>query len=264
MSAATVWILVAVVALGAVGPAQGAETRGPASTKRPAPPKTEAAVPGPGEQLRGHLDRVVAALRQAPAPAGAPRENPGHAALVAMFDLPETARRIVDRSVGSEVTTAQRRELGTALTDVMSRVMRRIADHLRLAHDTSLERYASRHLAFRETFNDGREAVVESALPGKGDREIPLTAWMVRRGPRWLVSDIRVNDDGLVDSYQAQCAAILRRSSYATLLQRLRDKREFLDVAYPLTAALVRPSGGTPTALPVGPSRLPASPAMSP
>jgi hypothetical protein len=35
-------------------------------------------------------------------------------------------------------------------------------------------------------------------------------------------------------------------------------------VAYPLTAALVRPSGGTPTALPVGPSRLPASPAMSP
>jgi len=241
MKSATIWILMVAALLGAAIPVGGAETRSPTSPKRAPAPKPEAVVPGPGEQLGGHFDRVVWALRQEPTDASGPQATAGHAALLAMFDLQETARRVVDRGLGDDITTARKRELSAALTDVMSGVMRRFADHLRLADDASLARFASDRLVFRQSFNDGREAVMHAGLPGKGGREIPMTAWMVRRGPRWLVYDIRVNDDSLIRSYQAQCAAILRRSSYTALLQRLRDKREFLDVADPISAAFVRP-----------------------
>jgi hypothetical protein len=262
MRAPTIWILVIAATLGAAIPVRGAETRSPSSPKGAAAPKPEPVVSGPGEQLGAHFDRVVTALRQAPTEASGLQGNPGHAALLAMFDLQETARRVVDRGVGADLTTAQKHDLRMALTDVMSGVIRRIADHLRLAHDASLERYASQRLAFRQSSNDGREAVVHGALPGKGGREIPMMAWMVLRGPRWLVYDIRVDDDGLIDSYQAQCAAILRRSSYTALLQRLRDKREFLDVDQPITEAFVRPGDALSTS--AGPVRPPVPPTMSP
>jgi hypothetical protein len=262
MKAATIWILVGVAALGAAIPARGAETRSPSSTKRPAAAKPEAVIPGPGEQLAAHLDRVVAALRQPPADPSAPQANPGHSALLAMFDLQETARRVVAGHLGDDLTTARKQEITTTLTDVISGVMRRIADHLRLAREASLDRYASHHLVFREASNDGGEAMVHGALPGKGGREIPMTAWMIRRGPRWLVYDIRLDDDRLVDSYQAQFAAILRRSSSTELLQRLRDKRESLDVD-PSSAAFVRPVAEGPST-PALPARLSASPTMHP
>lgn len=262
MRAPTIWILVIAATLGAAIPVRGAETRSPSSPKPAAAPKPEAVVPSPGEQLGAHFDRVVTALRLPPAEASGQQGNPGHSALLAMFDLQETARRVVDRGVGADLTTAQKQDLRMALTDVMSGVIRRIGDHLRLADDASLERYASHRLEFRQSSNDGREAVVHGALPGKGGQEIPMTAWMVRRGPSWLVYDIRLNDDGLIDSYQAQCAAILRRSSYTALLQRLRDKREFLDVDQPITEAFVRPGDALST--PAGPVRPPVPPTMSP
>ena len=56
-----------------------------------------------------------------------------------------------------------------------------------------------------------------------------MTAWMVKRPPRWLVYDLRIDDTSLIGSYRAQCAAIVRQSSHATLLERLRAKRDGLD-----------------------------------
>jgi len=179
-----------------------------------------------------------------------------------MFDLPETARRVVEGDVGNRITSAQQQELRTVLTDVLSHVVERIADYLRLARDESLERYASAPLALHELSLNEREAVVNGELPGKGGRDIDMTAWMVRRSARWLVYDLRLDDMTLVESYRAQCEAMLRRSSYAVLLARLREKREGLELREAVTARLVRPTP-TPRTRAVTP-RLDVLPSMAP
>jgi ABC-type transporter MlaC component len=266
MRAAAIVIVVLAATCTIAVRAQGAEPGAPVPrstppAKRAPAPKPEVVVLAPSDELRAHLQRVVTGLRQPPGTAG-PRDNPGHAALLAMFDLQETARRIVDGDVAKDLTTAQQQQLRSVLADVMSRVVRRIADYLRLAQDESLERYASAPLSFREWMLSEREAIVDGALPGKGGRDIEMTAWMVRRGPRWLVYDLRMNDTTLVESYRAQCGAILRRSSYAMLLARLKDKRDGLDVTDAGTASIVRP---TPTRrAPTVIARPTVSPAMSP
>jgi len=270
MRAAAIVILVSIVILAIAATcatalprdsAQPASSGPDSGQPRKHPAKPAAVVGGPSDQLRAHLERIVTALRErAGGRASAP--DPGHAALLGMFDLDETARRVVTRGVGDDLTGSQQRELMTVLTDVMSRVVGRLADYLRLARNESLERYASAPLGFRESLRNDGEAVVEGALPGKGGREIEMTAWMVRRGPRWLVYDLGIDDATLVESYRAQCTAILRRSSYAALLARLREKRNTLEIDEAATSALPRPAPtlAAPTVIP----RPGNSPAMRP
>jgi len=45
-----------------------------------------------------------------------------------------------------------------------------------------------------------------------------------RRGEEWLVYDVKVAGVSLVNNYRAQIDAILARSSYDTLMERLEDK----------------------------------------
>jgi phospholipid transport system substrate-binding protein len=47
---------------------------------------------------------------------------------------------------------------------------------------------------------------------------------LLRRGDRWLVTDILVEHVGLVNNYRSQFAAILSRSSYRHLIARMRAR----------------------------------------
>jgi ABC-type transporter MlaC component len=272
MRAAAIATLVMIATCGPALPTQPARAASPDAKSTAAPSTTSPAkrspaakqdvvVAGPGDQLRAHLQRVVTELRL-PGGMRTAGRNPGQAALLAMFDLQETARRVVEGDVGNRITAAQQRELRAVLTDVLSHVVERVADYLRLARDESLERYASAPLALHELSLNEREAVVNGELPGKGGRDIDMTAWMVRRSARWLVYDLRLDDITLVESYRAQCEAMLRRSSYAVLLARLREKRDGLELREAVTARLVRPTPA-PRTRAVTP-RLDVLPSMAP
>jgi len=57
---------------------------------------------------------------------------------------------------------------------------------------------------------------------------------MIRRGDRWLIYDIAVENISLIANYRAQFDRIIRSASYQDLVTRLKTKREeFLQEARP-------------------------------
>jgi phospholipid transport system substrate-binding protein len=51
---------------------------------------------------------------------------------------------------------------------------------------------------------------------------------MHKRGERWLIYDVVIENISLVANYRSQFDRIIRTSSYAELVKRLRNRNEFL------------------------------------
>ena len=49
---------------------------------------------------------------------------------------------------------------------------------------------------------------------------------MFRRGDRWYIYDVSIEGISLVNNYRSQFNAIIQKSSYEQLVQRLRATRE--------------------------------------
>jgi phospholipid transport system substrate-binding protein len=68
----------------------------------------------------------------------------------------------------------------------------------------------------------GRGAVVRTEVQAKYGDDIHLDYLMTRLGKGWLVRDVVIDGISLLENYRAQFARILRTSSYADLMLRLR------------------------------------------
>jgi outer membrane protein OmpA-like peptidoglycan-associated protein len=66
-------------------------------------------------------------------------------------------------------------------------------------------------------------AVVRTEVQAKYGDDIQLDYLMTRLGKGWLVRDVVVDGISLVENYRAQVARVLRTSSYADLMRRLRS-----------------------------------------
>ncbi|HEU5322764.1 MAG TPA: ABC transporter substrate-binding protein, partial [Methylomirabilota bacterium] len=62
--------------------------------------------------------------------------------------------------------------------------------------------------------------------------EVPVDARMHRRGDRWLIYDITVENVSLINNYRAQFDRIIRTASYGELVRRLKS-RNFEEGAEP-------------------------------
>jgi ABC-type transporter MlaC component len=67
-----------------------------------------------------------------------------------------------------------------------------------------------------------RGAVVRTEVQAKSGDDIHLDYLMTRLGKGWLVRDVVIDGISLLENYRAQFARILRTSSYADLMLRLR------------------------------------------
>ena len=54
---------------------------------------------------------------------------------------------------------------------------------------------------------------------------MPLEYRMIQDGERWAVYDVAVGGMSLVASYRAQFSKVIRQSSYADLVVRLKNTR---------------------------------------
>jgi phospholipid transport system substrate-binding protein len=181
----------------------------------------------PTDQLRGHIQALLAVLRDPtlkPAEHAERREAAVRKALLAGFDVSETARRVTSATPG--LTPQERVESTRLLTETLSAVVSRFA--VSLLGASLAERHGEAGVTYLRESVDGNDGVVHAVVLGKGYIDIPVTASMIRRGARWLVYDLRVEEVSLVENYRAQCEAILRRSSYPGLLERLRSKRDLV------------------------------------
>jgi len=80
--------------------------------------------------------------------------------------------------------------------------------------------------AFRfvdEETQDDR-GVVKAEIDVRKRGTVPMVYSVHRRGDEWMVYDVKVAGVSLVNNYRAQIDAILARSSYDTLMERLEDR----------------------------------------
>jgi phospholipid transport system substrate-binding protein len=75
---------------------------------------------------------------------------------------------------------------------------------------------------------DGDIAVVRARVVTRQGTEVPIEGRMHKRAERWLIYDVVIENISLIANYRAQFDRIIRTSSYADLIKRLRNRGEFL------------------------------------
>ena len=174
------------------------------------------ATAGPGiDTLRPAIDQVLRILDD-PALKGPGRARERQAALrtvmESIVDFPDAGRRAL--SVHWQARTeAEREEFVILFKDLVT-----------YSYIVTMEASAGQRVVYvGEAEHDGITSVLTRIEPRQGS-PVPVEYRMHQRGPRWLVYDVIVEGVSLVANYRAQFNTIVRTSSYAELIHRIRGR----------------------------------------
>jgi phospholipid transport system substrate-binding protein len=187
---------------------------------------TPARAGAPTDQLREYSEQVVKVLDD---PALKPQDRRAAVRKMAheIFDLAETAKRALARHWQAR-TPAEREEF----TQIF-------ADLLESTYIQRIDQYGGERIRYVSEAIDGDNAIVRARVVTKKGTEVPVESRMLRRGERWLIYDVLIENVSLIANYRAQFDRIVRTSSFEELVRRLRNKRdEFMN-----ELATSRPSG---------------------
>jgi phospholipid transport system substrate-binding protein len=132
------------------------------------------------------------------------------------FDVQETARRALGPH-WQQRTPAEREEFVQLFADLLERT-----------YIAKIDLYGGEHLRFTDERVDGESAIVRARVTTRQGTEVPVEGRMHKRGDRWLLYDVAIENVSLIANYRAQFDRIIRTSSYAELVKRLRIRGEFL------------------------------------
>lgn len=135
---------------------------------------------------------------------------------VEAFDVQETARRALGRH-WQQRTAAEREEFVQLFADLLERT-----------YISKIDLYGGERLRFTDERLDGDSAVVRARVVTRQGTEVPIEGRMHKRGERWLIYDVVIENISLIANYRAQFDRIIRTSSFAELVKRLRTRTEFL------------------------------------
>ena len=169
----------------------------------------------PTDQLRTTVDRVLAILKDSklssPSAKDTRREEL-RKAIFPRFDFEEMAKR----SLGAEwrrQPPAQQKEFVDLFTEL-----------LRNSYVESIESYGGSKVVYNRESQDGNYAEVGSKITAHQGEEFSIDYRLMLEGGAWKVYDVVVENISLVNNYRSQFRRILGRSSFADLLQTIRDK----------------------------------------
>jgi phospholipid transport system substrate-binding protein len=188
------WVLVAVLAL---------------AWARPAPAAT------PMQELQGGTDRIIAILEDSTLNGPEKREERRQAVrqvVLDMFEAGEAAKRALAahwRTLGP----AEQRHFVELFVGLLERV-----------YSSKIDLYGGQRLKYLGETVDGEYATVRGSVVTKAGAEVPTEAKMIRRGERWLVYDVVVENVGLIANYRTQFDRIIRTSSFQELVRRLEQQ----------------------------------------
>jgi phospholipid transport system substrate-binding protein len=132
------------------------------------------------------------------------------------FDVQETARRALGPH-WQQRSPAEREEF-----------VQLFADLLEHTYISKVDLYGGERLRFTDERIDGDNAVVRARVVTKQGTEIPIEGRMHKRGDRWLIYDVVIENISLIANYRAQFDRIIRTSSFSELVKRLRNRGEML------------------------------------
>src|SRR6266850_1523351 len=178
-----------------------------------------AAAGPPTEQVREYTDAVIKVLED-PALKSDDKRPERRAAVrkiaAEIFDVQETARRALGPH-WQQRTPQQRDEF-----------VHLFAELLEQTYISKIDLFGGERLRFTEEKVDGDNAIVRAKVMTRQQTEVPVEARLLRKGDRWLVYDILIENISLIGNYRAQFDRIIRTSSYDDLVKRLRIRGEFL------------------------------------
>lgn len=173
----------------------------------------------PTDQVREYTDAVVRVLED-PTLKAEDKKPERRAAVrkiaTEVFDVQETAKRALGQHW--QQRTPQQREEFVQL----------FADLLEQTYISKIDLFGGERLRFTDEKVDGDNAIVRGKVITRQSTEVPVEARMLRRGDRWLIYDILIENISLVGNYRSQFDRIIRTQSYDELVKRLRNRSDFL------------------------------------
>ena len=131
-----------------------------------------------------------------------------------IFDWAETAKRSLARH-WQPLSDAQREEFVKLFGDLLER-----------SYVSKIEQYGGEKIVYVAESVDGDQAIVRTKIITKQGTDVPIEYRMLRRGDRWLVYDVVIENVSLVSNYRTQFNKIIQTSSYQELVKKMRAKQE--------------------------------------
>jgi phospholipid transport system substrate-binding protein len=141
----------------------------------------------------------------------------------------EERRQLLERTIGTRFSYEEmsKRSLGAHWNKLTPAEKQEFVELfkqlLSSAYAGKIEGYSGEQVSYiNERLQDGYAEVRTKVVSGKA--EIPLDYRLLQSGGEWRVYDVVVDGVSLVSNYRGQFSKILRTSSYADLVDRLRKK----------------------------------------
>ena len=171
----------------------------------------------PTEQLKASIDRVVKALED-PVLKGEGKALDRRIRVRSIandiFDWAETAKRSLARH-WQPLSDAQREEFVKLFGDLLER-----------SYVSKIEQYGGEKVVWVSESVADDLATVRTKVITKQGVDVPIDYHMFRRGDRWLVYDVVIENVSLVNNYRTQFNRIIQTSSYQDLITKMRTKLE--------------------------------------
>ena len=178
-----------------------------------AQPGSAAGRSGPLTVVNSSVSRVLTIVRSHPADAkeSGQRRAEIRQAAVELFDFDEMSRRLLGQR-WTDATPEEQRDFVVLFTDLLERAYLNTIGNYRLATIT-----------FQGETISGSYAQVQSRMAA-GKSEVAIEYRLVEHEGRWAVYDVAVDGVSLISNYRSQFTSILKRMSFAQMLDRLRNR----------------------------------------
>jgi phospholipid transport system substrate-binding protein len=178
----------------------------------------------PTDQLREYTEHVLRVLED-PALKQEERKHERRGAVrkVALeaFDVQETARRALGPHWQAR-TAAEREEFVVLFAELLEQT-----------YISRIDYFGGERLRFVSEKIDGDYANVRAHVVTRQGTEVPVDARMLRKGERWLIYDVVIENVSLINNYRAQFDRIIRTTSYGELVKKLKSRGEFNETPRP-------------------------------
>ncbi|MBI5191052.1 MAG: ABC transporter substrate-binding protein [Nitrospirae bacterium] len=171
----------------------------------------------PTETVKATTDKVISVL-QDPALKPDSKEKERRAQIkkvvATAFDFEEMAKRSL-AVFWKDRTPAEKKEFVVLFTDLLER-----------SYINRIDGYSGEKIVYDSEKVDDGYASVKTHFLTKRREEIPVEYKLLDDGGKWMVYDVVIENVGLVNNYRIKFNQIIRNSSYADLVKRMKNKSE--------------------------------------
>lgn len=170
----------------------------------------------PTQQLKSGINAVLDILRDSKLRGNGKKSefrSKLRKAIAKQFDFTEMARRSLAR-YWKKRNKEERKEFVSLFSGILGK-----------SYIGKIEAYTDEKIIYVKEKADSEFARVKTLIVTKRKQEIAITYRMHKVNDRWMVYDVVIEGVSLVNTYRQQFRTILRKTSYDSLVKKLREKQ---------------------------------------